>query len=56
MHGTGRGGRRSWPLPAAVAIDSLGTGLYLPLSLLYFLRVTDLDLATIGPLVSVAPP
>ncbi|WP_049976912.1 MFS transporter [Streptomyces leeuwenhoekii] len=37
-----------------MAIDSLGTGLYLPLSLLYFLRVTDLDLATIGPLVSVA--
>jgi MFS family permease len=37
-----------------VAVDSLGTGLYLPLSLLYFLRVTDLDLATIGPLISTA--
>ncbi len=38
----------------AVGIDSLGTGLYLPLSLLYFLRVTELDLGTIGVLVSVA--
>lgn len=45
--------RRRWPLLTAVAIDSLGTGLYLPLSLLYFLKVTDLDLATIGLLVSV---
>ncbi|MEV5886035.1 MFS transporter [Streptomyces sp. NPDC052020] len=52
--GTGRRGRSSRPLLAAVAIDSLGTGLYLPLSLLYFLRVTDLDLSTIGLLVSVA--
>ncbi|MEU6762385.1 MFS transporter [Streptomyces sp. NPDC046853] len=39
---------------AAVAVDSLGTGLYLPLSMLYFLRVTDLDLAAIGVLLSVA--
>ncbi|MFD8385864.1 MFS transporter [Streptomyces sp. NPDC059679] len=52
--GSTRSGRRSWPLLAAVAIDSLGTGLYLPLSLLYFLKVTDLSLATIGLLVSVA--
>ncbi|MEV0388524.1 MFS transporter [Nonomuraea sp. NPDC050643] len=51
--GTGYGGRRRWPLLAAVAVDALGTGLYLPLSLLYFLKVTDLDLATIGVLISV---
>ncbi|MEV0265874.1 MFS transporter [Streptomyces sp. NPDC050617] len=53
-YGTGRSGPRRWPLLAAVGIDSLGTGLYLPLSLLYFLRVTDLDLGTVGVLVSVA--
>ncbi|MFD6275675.1 MFS transporter [Streptomyces sp. NPDC060209] len=52
--GTGRGGSRRWPLLAAVAVDSMGTGLYLPLSLLYFLRVTDLDLAAIGVLTSVS--
>ncbi|WP_313904910.1 MFS transporter [Streptomyces sp. IB201691-2A2] len=52
--GTGHSGLRRWPLLAAVAVDSLGTGLYLPLSMLYFLRVTDLDLAAIGVLVSVS--
>ncbi|MFE0801284.1 MFS transporter [Streptomyces sp. NPDC058812] len=36
-----------------MAVDALGTGLYLPLSLLYFVKVTDLDLATLGVLVSV---
>jgi MFS family permease len=35
-----------------VAVDSLGTGLYLPLAMLYFLKVTHLDLGTIGLLVS----
>ncbi|MFD7480221.1 MFS transporter [Streptomyces sp. NPDC059837] len=53
-NGPGRSGPRRWPLLAAVGVDSLGTGLYLPLSLLYFLKVTDLDLADIGVLVSVA--
>ncbi|MGW6015539.1 MFS transporter [Streptomyces sp. NPDC055210] len=54
--GTGRSGLRRGrrPLLAAVAVDSLGTGLYLPLSMLYFLRVTDLDLVTIGVLTSVS--
>ncbi|ONK16246.1 MFS transporter [Streptomyces sp. MP131-18] len=51
--GTEQRGRKGWPLLAAVAVDALGMGLYLPLSLLYFLKVTDLDLATIGVLVSV---
>ncbi|MFJ1750621.1 MFS transporter [Streptomyces sp. NPDC088116] len=50
---TGPSRRRGRPLLAAVAVDALGTGLYLPLSLLYFLEVTDLNLATIGVLVSV---
>ncbi|MGP4111529.1 MFS transporter [Streptomyces sp. 4N509B] len=52
--GTGRGARRTWPLSTAVAVDAVGTGMYLPLSLLYFLKVTDLSLATIGVLISVA--
>ncbi|MEU9189051.1 MFS transporter [Streptomyces sp. NPDC048484] len=52
--GTGQTGSRRWPLLTAVAVDSLGTGLYLPLSLLYFLEVTDLDVAEIGVLVSVS--
>ncbi|WP_247706287.1 MFS transporter [Streptomyces liliiviolaceus] len=53
---TGRSGLRRGrrPLLAAVAVDSLGTGLYLPLSMLYFLRVTDLDLVAIGVLTSVS--
>ncbi|MEV1008009.1 MFS transporter [Streptomyces sp. NPDC049881] len=42
------------PLFAAVAVESLGTGLYLPLALLYFLKATHLDLGTIGLLVSMA--
>ncbi|MEV0619796.1 MFS transporter [Nonomuraea sp. NPDC050404] len=49
----GESGRKGRPLLVAVAVDALGTGLYLPLSLLYFLKVTDLDLATIGLLISV---
>ncbi|WP_307129466.1 MFS transporter [Streptomyces aurantiacus] len=36
-----------------MAVDALGTGLYLPLSLLYFVQVTDLGLATLGVLISV---
>jgi MFS family permease len=49
----GRTGPRRWPLLVAVAVDALGTGLYLPLSLLYFVKVTDLGLATLGVLISV---
>lgn len=45
--------RRHCALLLAVAVDALGMGLYLPLSLLYFLHATDLDVAAIGVLVSV---
>ncbi|MFS8198448.1 MFS transporter [Streptomyces sp. CWNU-52B] len=51
--GTGPSGSRRWPLLVALAIDAVGTGLYLPLSLLYFVKVTDLGLAALGVLVSV---
>ncbi|WP_399879947.1 hypothetical protein ACGH7X_39400 [Streptomyces sp. BBFR51] len=50
--------RRS--LLAAVAVESLGTGVYLPPAVLYFLKGTQLDLGTIGLLVgtgtAVTPP
>ncbi|MGW6403821.1 MFS transporter [Streptomyces sp. NPDC055134] len=48
----GTSGRKRWPLLAAVAVDSLGTGMYLPVSLLYLLQRTDLSLAAIGGLMS----
>ena len=41
-------------LLAALAVDMAGSGLFLPISLLYFLAVTDLRLDTIGLLLSVA--
>ncbi|MEU6964744.1 MFS transporter [Streptomyces chrestomyceticus] len=44
----------AWPLFAAMSVDALGTGLYVPLSLLYFLHTTDIGLPLIGTLVSVA--
>ncbi|OKI02383.1 hypothetical protein A6A06_15180 [Streptomyces sp. CB02923] len=37
-----------------MSVDALGTGLYVPLSLLYFLHATDVGLPLIGTLVSVA--
>ncbi|MEV0392174.1 hypothetical protein [Polymorphospora rubra] len=40
---TGRGGR---VLVAALVIDSTGTGLLLPLYLVYFLHLTDVPLGT----------
>jgi MFS family permease len=39
-------GRRG--LVAAMAVDSLGSGLFLPFGILYFLRATDLPLAVVG--------
>jgi MFS family permease len=41
-------------LLAALGIDMAGTGLFAPISLLYFQAVTDLSLPTIGLLLSVA--
>ncbi|MEV6110277.1 MFS transporter [Streptomyces sp. NPDC051940] len=32
----------------ALAVDAVGTGLYLPLSMLYFLKTTDIPVATVG--------
>jgi predicted MFS family arabinose efflux permease len=45
----GRGG-----LLAAMAIDSLGTGLFLPFALLYFLHTTSLSLTAIGTALTLA--
>lgn len=44
----------AWALPAALAIDAIGTGLYLPLSMVYFLAVTDLSEADVGLLLTAA--
>jgi MFS family permease len=41
-------------LLAALGIDMAGTGLFAPISLLYFQAVTDLSLPTIGLLISMA--
>ena len=38
----------------AVGIDALGNGLFLPVSLLYFTRVSEVPLATVGMLLSLA--
>ena len=42
--------RRIVPLVVAIAIDTLGAGLFAPLSLLYFVGVADLPLQTVGAL------
>ncbi|MEU6075278.1 MFS transporter [Micromonospora sp. NPDC047074] len=41
-------------LVAALTVDSIGNGLFLPLSLVYFLRLTDVPLALLGVLISAA--
>ncbi|WP_436533970.1 MFS transporter [Actinoplanes sp. HUAS TT8] len=41
-------------LALALAVDMLGSGLLLPVSLLYFTEVTGLRLTTVGPLLSLA--
>ncbi|WP_404954601.1 MFS transporter [Streptomyces sp. 147326] len=41
-------------LVIAIGIDTLGTGTWLPVSLLYFLRVTPLDLVQVGLAISIA--
>lgn len=45
---------RNLPFFAALTVDALGTGMLVPLSLLYFARVPKIDLATAGVLLSVA--
>ena len=39
---------------SALAIDALGGGIWMPLSLLYFLRQTDLTLVELGLVITVA--
>ncbi|MFI7673458.1 MFS transporter [Actinophytocola sp. NPDC049390] len=45
---------RNVPFFAALTVDALGTGTFVPLSLLYVARVPRIDLATVGVLLSVA--
>lgn len=42
----------AWAIPVALAIDAVGTGLYLPLSMVYFLSATDLSEARVGLLLT----
>jgi MFS family permease len=46
--------RKLIPLALALAVDMLGSGLLLPVSLLYFTNVTGLRLSIVGPLLSIA--
>jgi MFS family permease len=48
------GSRGGGILIGALAVDSLGNGLFLPLSLVYFVQLTDVPLALIGVLLSIA--
>lgn len=45
---------RHRPFVSALAIDALGSGIWMPLSLLYFLRQTDLTLVQLGVAMTVA--
>jgi MFS family permease len=49
-----RSSRGGGVLIAALAVDSLGNGLFLPLSLVYFVELTAVPLALVGVLLSVA--
>lgn len=42
------------PFVGAIAIDALGSGIYLPLSVMYFVRMTHLDLPHVGLAMSTA--
>ena len=46
--------RGRYRLVAAAAVDTLGVGLFLPLSLYYFTVTTDLPVAAIGAVTSAA--
>lgn len=45
---------RHRPFVLALAIDALGSGIWMPLSMIYFLRLTDLSLVELGLAMSVA--
>lgn len=45
---------RTVPFYTALTVSALGTGTFVPLSLLYFARVPKIDLLTVGVLLSVA--
>jgi MFS family permease len=38
----------------AIAVDALGSGVFMPLSMLYFLAVTPLTLVEVGAAISIA--
>lgn len=44
----------AWAIPVALAVDAVGTGLYLPLSMVYFLSVTELSESGVGLLLTAA--
>ncbi|MFW6721952.1 MFS transporter [Streptomyces sp. MAR4 CNY-716] len=44
----------TWAIPAALGVDAVGSGLYLPLSMVYFLSATDLSEARVGLLMTAA--
>jgi MFS family permease len=44
----------AWAIPVVPAVDAIGTGLCLPLSMVYFLAVTDLSEAGVGLLLTAA--
>ncbi|MER7891721.1 MFS transporter [Micromonospora sp. NPDC094482] len=46
--------RKLIPLALALAVDMLGSGVLLPVSLLYFTNVTGMRLSTVGPVLSIA--
>ncbi len=55
MVGSGRGGSRGGVvLMGALVVDSVGNGLFLPLSLVFFTELTDVPLGLLGVLLSVA--
>jgi MFS family permease len=55
MRGRGSGSSRGGPvLVGALVVDSIGNGLFVPLSLVYFTELTAVPLALVGVLISVA--
>ena len=46
--------RGGFVLVAALTVDSIGNGLFAPLSLVYFVRLTDVPLPLVGVLLTVA--